>query len=300
LLLASCAANGGGFGAWLARFFRKPPPPIVAEVKYVVGPGYQAGEVWYYPRESFAYESTGIAEVMTRPPEPLTTDGEVYDPDAMAGAHQTLQLPVVVRVTNLANGRQVLLRLNQRGPARPSRMLAVTPRAASLLGFDADGMARVRVQVESAPSQALAHQLNGAAGRLDVQTAPRAAVQEAALPPPPGARGSAGLGGSAASADPAVDPVEESVPLHLPETVLQAAPAPGRLWIDAGHFGRAEYARRRAAQLADAAAFVEVTRGAGQTTYTVRIGPIDTVSEADSLMESVIRDGVSDARVVVE
>jgi hypothetical protein len=93
---------------------------------------------------------------------------------------------------------------------------------------------------------------------------------------------------------------EATVPLRLPETVMQMAPAPGRLWIDAGHFGRAEYARRRAAQLVDARAFVVTTSGFGGPTYTVRIGPIDTVTAADSLMQVVVRDGVFDARVVVE
>lgn len=300
MLLSGC--QSGKLGNFFASLFGKPKPPVVADIKYVVGPGYPAGGIWYYPRESFSYDMTGIAEIIATPHQPLTTDGEIFDANAMAGAHQTLQLPVIVRVTNLSNGRQVRLRLNDRGPAMPSRILAVTRRAAELLAFDPDGTARVRVEVDPAPSQALAQQLNGAASRIDVQTAPVGSVQSASLPPPPGFRAAAPRG-STPLADPSAagfETDEQVVPLHLPEAILQVAPMPGTLWIIAGSFGRAAYARRRAAQLADTGAVTGIVHDAGQTSYTVRIGPIDTIAAADSLMQQVIRDGVSDARVIVE
>jgi len=156
------------------------------------------------------------------------------------------------------------------------------------------------VQVESQPSQALVHQLNGAGSRIDVATAPVGAVQTAALPPPPGARGSAGRPAAAPAAPAPTDAEEALVPLRLPETVLQGAPDPGTLWIEAGSFGRSDYAARRAAQLADTGARAGSVRSAGQTSYTVRIGPIDSVARADALMQLVVQDGVIDARVVVE
>jgi len=302
LVLAGCApGQSGSFAAFWARLFGKPHPTATADVKYVVGSGYTAGGVWYYPRESFSYDATGVAEVMSAPHAALTTDGEVFDESAMAGAHQTLQLPAIVRVTNLANGRQVVLRLNDRGPERQSRMLAVTPRVALLLGFDPDGTARVRVEVDPVASQALAHQLSGGGSRLDVQTAPVAEVHAAALPPPPGARVSEAqptLGTNPASV--VSDSAEETVPLRLPETVRVVPVRSTMLWIEAGNFGQASYARQRAAQLSGTGARVGIVPGSGQTRYTVRIGPIDNVAEADSLMEQVVRDGVSDAKVVVE
>jgi rare lipoprotein A len=301
LLMAGCAPDDGSFSAFLARLFRPAPPPVVAtSLRYVVGPGYPAGGVWYYPSESFSYEATGIAEIMPPPADGHTADGEVFDPHAMAGAHQTLQLPAIVRVTNLATGKQLMLRLNARGPSSPARVLGVTPRVAELLGFAADGTAPVLVQVESGPSQALARQLNGGANRIEVATAPRGAVQSDALPPPPGARGSAGRQALLDPAAAASDPAEPAVPSRLPETVISMPPSPVTYWIDAGSFGQPGYARTRAAQLADTGAAQRIVRNGGQTSYTVRIGPIDSVTRVDSLMQQVLRDGVSDAHVVVE
>ena len=115
---------------------------------YVIGQGYEARGVWHYPREDFGYDRTGLASVYGDDAPDLTTDGEAYDPNAMAGASQILQLPVIVQVTNLQTGRQLLLRLNDRGPEDPGRIIAVTPKAARLLGIPEDGAAEVRVTVQ--------------------------------------------------------------------------------------------------------------------------------------------------------
>jgi len=295
--LAGCTPNGNAqFHAFFDRLFHRAPPPPPPVTRYVVGAGYPAGGMWYYPREDFSYDMTGLGAVQAGPHDRLTADGELYDPAAMAAAHQTLQLPAIIRVTNLENGRQALLRLNDRGPADPARFLAVTPRAAQLLGFDADGTARLRVQVESAPSQALAAALHG--NTLAIETAPLAKVQAESLPPPPGARGVT----RAAVAGPAA-PAEEAaavVPDRLPEQVIQMPASPGTLWIEAGRFGRAEYANRRAAQLAGTGAGVGRVSSGGQTSYTVRIGPLGSVAEADRTLREVIADGVIDARIEVE
>ncbi len=120
---------------------RTPPEP---RIHYTVGAAYQARGIWHYPEESVRYDKTGLGVVEAGSPR-LTADGERYDPDAMAGAHRTLPLPSVARVTDLDTGRQVLVRLNDRGPDDPGRLIALTPRAASLLGIPSGGEARVRV-----------------------------------------------------------------------------------------------------------------------------------------------------------
>src|SRR5207248_492554 len=97
-----------------------------------------------------------------------------------------LQLPSVARVTNLQNGRQVVVRLNDRGPASSGRLIEVTPRVAQLLGFDPDGTARVRVELDGGMSQALAQELQGSVGGLRIAAAPVGAVQATDLPPPGG------------------------------------------------------------------------------------------------------------------
>ena len=112
----------------------------------------------------------------------LTADGEAFDQDAMAAAHQTLPLPAIARVTNLETGRQVLVRINDRGPPTPRRMLAVTRRVAQLLGFPPSGVARVRLEVLEGDSQAAQNALPGAP-TLAMTAAPRGAVEVASLPP---------------------------------------------------------------------------------------------------------------------
>ena len=66
-----------------------------------------------------------------------TANGEIYDPDRLVGAHRTLQLPAIVTVRNLQNGRELRLRVNDRGPAAPGRILGLSPRAAAVAGYPA-------------------------------------------------------------------------------------------------------------------------------------------------------------------
>jgi rare lipoprotein A len=295
--LTACAPGG-----FFDRLFHGPPPPPYEPVAYVVGGGYQAGGVWYYPRESLNYDTTGIADITPVGHPPLTTDNEPFDPAALAGAHQTLQLPSVVRVTNLENGRQILLRLNDRGPAAPSRILQVTPRAAELLAFDLTGIARVRVQIEAVPSQALMEELGAGSAAVAVAPAPVGAVQADFLAPPPGVpvspRARSALAGRVESGF--TDVATAPPPLRLPESVLQVPPSPGILWIDAGHFGRMEYANRRAAQLSGTGARVERALIGNTTSFSVRIGPLSSVAQADATLDQVVRSGVTDASIVVE
>jgi rare lipoprotein A len=78
-----------------------------------------------------------------------TALGETYRPHSYSGAHKTLPLPCQVRVTNLENGRSTVIRLNDRGPFVDRRILDVTPKVASRLGFRNQGLTRIRLEVLS-------------------------------------------------------------------------------------------------------------------------------------------------------
>ncbi|MGH9406865.1 MAG: septal ring lytic transglycosylase RlpA family protein [Terriglobia bacterium] len=80
-----------------------------------------------------------------------TASGEAFDMNGLTAAHPDLPLGTRVKVTNLANHRSLILRVNDRGPNVPGRMLDVSHRAARLLGFSGEGLARVRVQVLRLP-----------------------------------------------------------------------------------------------------------------------------------------------------
>ena len=294
----------GAIGAFFERVFHRPRPEQKPKPQphYVVGDPYQLGGVWQYPRERFGYDETGIAAVIPPGHPPLTTDGEAFDPAAMAAAHRTLQLPAVARVTNLENGRQVLVRINDRGPDSPARLLAVTPHVARLLGFDAEGTARVRVELDQAMSQALAQELQGGMGGLKIAAAPRGAVQATPLAPPAGTAADSGVpplasAPSAKKPDPLMQP---AVPLRLPPAVAQVMPQPGALWIECDSFTNSAYAQRERARLAGLGAQVLRSVSGGAETDTVRIGPLASVAEADAALNRVLHSGVSGARIVVE
>lgn len=76
-----------------------------------------------------------------------TASGERFDPGALTAAHRTLPFGTRVRVTNLENGRHVVVRINDRGPWRKDRVLDLSRAAARKLGFLDDGVARVRLEV---------------------------------------------------------------------------------------------------------------------------------------------------------
>ncbi len=270
-------------------------PPLPAH--YTAGVPWQGGRsVWFYPAESFSAEFTGLASVEGAH-GPTVADGERYDPQVAAAASQTLQLPAVVRVTNLENGRQVLLRVDDRGPADPGRVLALTPRAATLLGIGrGEAATRVRVAVDEAPSRRLAEQLHGGP-RLDIATAPRESVQAEALGPPgaaPGGGRTTTIGAAPAEAEAA------AVPDRLPEEVVDAGAEPGQLWLRTDSFGRAEYARRLAARLSGLPTEVVRSREGRSDSFAVRAGPFDTVADADDALDRALRAGVTDARIVVQ
>ncbi len=78
-----------------------------------------------------------------------TANGETYDKNAMTAAHRTLPFDTLVKVTNLANGKSIRLRINDRGPFVKGRIIDVSRRAAEKLGFRIDGTTRVRIEVQS-------------------------------------------------------------------------------------------------------------------------------------------------------
>ncbi len=262
-------------------------PAPVAHVHYQLGEPYELGGVWHYPREQYGATLTGLATVARDTGGQLTADGEVSDPEALAVSSRTIQLPAIARLTDLDTGRQLLVRVNDRGPADLGRLIAVTPRVASLLSFPADGVARVRLEVLPAESHAVADSLPGAP-HLAIAAAPREAVLAQSLSGP--AR-TVTIGEAPA---PAVTPF-----VALSGQVIQGAPEPGALYVRLSRFTDRRYAVHQAAALHEPAQIVrlDALEGAG---YRVRLGPFATVAEADAALDRAVRAGVTDARIVVE
>ena len=245
-----------------------------------------------------ANDRTGLASVYGDDAPQLTADGEDYDERAMAGASPTLQLPCIVQVTNLQTGRQLLLRINDRGPADPGRILAVTPYAARLLGIPRDDAAEVRVVEQQDQSEALAASLGAG---IKIAAAPMGAFQASSLAPPPGV---AGAGGPAVGLSDLAntDPVKTvTPPLRLPVTLTAVPPAPGALYIRSGSFGRQLDAWRQSARLAGLAdpRVIDIP-GQGRRLYGVETGPYPDVAQADAALSATLRSGAVDATIIVQ
>jgi rare lipoprotein A len=151
LFLAHCANSGrvdSRYGVSASERVIQPgePVPKGGGVYRVGQPYVVAGQV-YVPEENPRYRAVGLAswygdDFHGR----YTANGEIFDINAISAAHPTLPLPSYVRVTNLANGRSLIVRVNDRGPYANNRIIDVSGRAAELLGFRNRGTAWVRVE----------------------------------------------------------------------------------------------------------------------------------------------------------
>jgi rare lipoprotein A len=138
---------------------RTPPPSTFPPSGLRTQRPYQIKGVWYYPLPSAdGYVEEGLASWYG--PEfhgKATSCGEPYDMYAMTAAHKTLPMGTNVKVTNLRNGRSVILRVNDRGPFVSGRIIDLSCRAAQELGSATPGLAPVRVEaVQVATAQQVA------------------------------------------------------------------------------------------------------------------------------------------------
>lgn len=124
--------------------------PVVTDPAPIV-PGtmrpYQIRGRWYQPAEQPGYDQTGLAswygdQFHGRP----TATGERFDMHALTAAHKTLPLPGLVEVTNLANGRRIVVRVNDRGPFVDNRIIDLSRGSAEALGMLQVGVGEVRVR----------------------------------------------------------------------------------------------------------------------------------------------------------
>jgi len=155
LALANCASSGKFASRVDPKYGVSSSPRVVAAGDpvpkgggtYRVGKPYTVGGRVYVPEEDVNYREEGIAswygdDFHGR----LTANGEVFDMASLSAAHPTLPLPCYARVTNLSNGRSLIVRVNDRGPYHGNRLIDVSNKAAELLEFKRNGVARVRVE----------------------------------------------------------------------------------------------------------------------------------------------------------
>ena len=150
LLVANCAAGTNG----RAKNTNYSPKVVAAGEPVPRGGGtFKLGKPYtingrtYYPSNDPAYRAEGIASWYG--PDfhgRKTANGEVYDMNAISAAHPTMPMPSYARVTNLENGRSIVVRVNDRGPYAHGRIIDLSVGTAKAIGTFGQGLARVRVE----------------------------------------------------------------------------------------------------------------------------------------------------------
>jgi rare lipoprotein A len=292
---------------------------------YQVGKPYQIAGVRYQPREDPGYDRVGSASWYGELFHGRrTANGEIYDMDRISAAHPTLPLPVYARVTNLNNGRTIVVRINDRGPYANDRIIDLSRRSAELLGFRNHGTATVRVKYlgraplsgdDSYERKYLANQSwlqfaakgktrNLALSSIAAQATLPAETPEnlaqpwqAVVPRAAAAPADPAVAGSKATAK-TVQPPPPQITGSIPRNAKTEKPAAG-LVIQAGSFKSKDNADRARNVLA-AIAPVDVTpvEVGAETYFRVRVGPFAAASEAKAALVKVTGAGYRGAKLV--
>lgn len=243
---------------------------------YKVGSPYRIKGKKYYPKVDYGYNEKGIASWYG--PNfhgKSTANGERYNQNDLTAAHKTLPLPSIVKVTNLENGRSVIVRVNDRGPYARGRIIDMSKRGAEVLGFKNNGIAKVRVKVLEAESRhvaALAKQGKSTRG-IEI------AMNKKSYKSPK---------------------IEQAV-VHEP---VQHVPLPAAssdtMFVQTGAFSTRDAAMKYASSL-DSYGRAQVYPASvnGQELYRVRF-PVGDMASADSLLGRLYSGGYKNALIVVD
>jgi rare lipoprotein A len=299
LILSGCSSHSYRHSAKLDPFAGKGSPYYKGKGKipfggghYQLGDPYQVAGRWFTPREQPGYDKTGLSswygEAFHRR---QTSNGEWFDMETLTAAHATLPLPSYAKVTNLENGRTVIVRINDRGPFVDTRVLDVSKRVAELLGYKQQGTAKVRVQyIGPAP-------LNDTGSHLVAMN------RELKRGTPLGQMIAAASSGrtqdyQVAQAEP--QPVQRVKYADQPVQQYEPAQAASvNYFVQVGAFADPDNAERIREQLSDVGPVqVAEIMGSNGPIYRVRVGPLHDADEAQVALNQVYGYGLPDARVI--
>jgi rare lipoprotein A len=219
-----------------------------------------------------------------------TSNGETYDMFRMTAAHKHLPLPTYARVTNLDNGRSVVVRINDRGPFHGNRIIDLSYAAAGRLGMLANGTARVEVRAID-PARPTTRVAASAAAVPARPAAPRSTTETAPIRP------------EAPRAAPAQSASAPAVAARSAAQVPEDPTASTQVFLQAGAFSSEHNARQLQARLSrrlEPAVRIAPARASVGSVYRVRIGPLASRQHADLLAAELRRQGVAETRVVID
>ena len=296
---------------------------------YKVGKPYEVNGNWYTPAEDYSYDETGVASWYGKEFHGgMTANGEQFNKNELTAAHKTLPLPTLARVTNLDNGRSIVVRINDRGPFSGSRLIDVSQRSAQLLGFEGTGTAKVRVQVLADESKAIADAMRHYGGNATAVASNTPAATQQTQPAQPEvlasnvARETPATALALPNAEPAepeekignvetktLEPIKTTPAIHrellktqpVAEVVQLPVTGAHQIFVQAGAFTVLENAQKMQQSLASygnpAVSDISVN---GETFHRVRFGPLADVTQADQLLAKLHKAGIANLRTTID
>ena len=265
---------------------------------YKVGEPYQISNIWYHPEENYNYKEVGIASWYGPDfHQGVTANGETYNMHALSAAHRTLPLPSIVKVTNLDNGKTVIVRVNDRGPFVNNRIIDLSKAAAEKLDFIDSGTAKVKVEILAKESKSLKEAILENGGKI-VGGAP-VPENTSELFSEEDALKAVSLLPSEVIVDEEVDSEET---IYSPKTKKKEAVVLEKgFYLQAGAFSQKQNAQNIQKKLSEYAdVLIQDVNLDGKMIYRVRIGPFATGEEAVELMETIEKTGYTDLRLLQE
>ena len=312
LLVLSCCLAGCTDNGVLLKSSGKNYVSMDANGIYKIGTPYQVNNIWYYPQEDMSYREVGIASWYG--PDfhnGLTANGEKYDMHAMTAAHRTLPLPSIAKVTNLENGKSVIVRINDRGPFVNNRIIDVSKTAAEVLDFKDKGTAKVRVEIMAEESKELKKQILKNGGKVvggpplpplsDLQGTTEPNDVSSPIPlanPMPETIASSNVSDLEPVKPVTAAPVgETTVPVNKP--VFGTASA--GYYVQVGAFSKLENAQNLQSELTPFGQVQILEKTTPDTVlFRVRLGPYDDPQKAVETIDLLERRGFGEARLVQE
>ncbi len=284
IALAGCSGSGkkdpfAGVGSPIWDDAKGPMPK--GGGRRHVGKPYQVADNWFYPKHEPNYSKTGIASWYgPKFNRRMTSNGEWFDMEQLTAAHTTMELPSYAKVTNLENGREVIVRVNDRGPFVNDRIIDMSKRSADLLGFRGRGKAKTHVQyIGPAPLQDPTYSHLAAMNQeLQRRTPLNQMIASANL-----RDGRYG---------------ESQPPLNTANVAASAPTRTGGYYIQVAAFADPGNAQRTKEALADLGSVqIKPANGSFGPLYRVRVGPLDNHATAQSALQQVRARGHHDAVV---
>ncbi len=253
--------------------------------RYHVGKTYTINGVTFHPKEVSSYERSGVASWYgPKFHRRMTSNGEWFDMNDLTAAHPTLPLPSYVKVTNLANGKEAVVRVNDRGPFAHDRIIDLSKRTSEILGFKGKGTQKVRVvYIGKAPLAHDGRHLNAMnqkhLGSSDYYNV--ASAMSYGAPPP--------------ATQFAEAPANGTSPTIVPASLS------GNYFVQAASFSDSGNAERAKVRLGAIGPVVVSPVTVGYNTYyRVRVGPLADSQSAYDIAELVREQGMTDARIITD